>query len=418
MKFDTVIIGGGLSGLISGIESARIGRKTAIISAGQSALHFWSGSFEFLCSDDGNMVVGDPLGHAAGLPPDHPYRKIGVGRTAQLLGRVAPILAEAGIKVSGTLDRNHFRLTPLGIVKPAWLTLDDYFAFDRVEDLAGKKVSIVNIYGYIDFYPRFLAYGLSKHGTESRIADVNMPQLDVLRKSTTEMRATNISRFLTDDAVDMLADAINRVSEGSDFVIMPAVLGIFSDGPVQRLRQRVDRPVYFIATTPASVPGVRCQLALRDLFTSMGGYFMPGDTVTRGDIAGGHLERVYTANFGSVPVEADNYVISTGSFFGQGLIADMHKIYEPILGLDIVAGESRTDWYDKNFYNAQPYMSYGVITDDRFRPSVKGKTIENLYATGALLSGFNALKEGSGAGITLATALHAAGEITGVLSNA
>lgn len=418
MKFDTVIIGGGLSGLISGIESARSGRKTAIISAGQSALHFWSGSFEFLCSYDGKMVVGDPLGHAAGLPSEHPYRKLGVGRTAQLLGRVAPILAKAGIKVSGTLDRNHFRLTPLGIVKPAWLTLDDYFAFDRVEDLAGKKASIVNIYGYIDFYPRFLAYGLSKHGTECRIADVNVPQLDVLRKSTTEMRATNISRFLTDDAVDMLADAINRVSEGSDFVIMPAVLGIFSDGPVQRLRQRVDRPVYFIATTPASVPGVRCQLALRDLFTSMGGYFMPGDTVTRGDIAGGRLERVYTANFGSVPVEADNYVISTGSFFGQGLIADMHKIYEPILGLDIVAGESRTDWYDKNFYNAQPYMSYGVITDDRFRPSVKGKTIENLYATGALLSGFNALKEGSGAGITLATALHAAGEITGVLSNA
>lgn len=145
---------------------------------------------------------------------------------------------------------------------------------------------------------------------------------------------------------------------------------------------------------------------------------MPGDTVTRGDIAGRRLERVYTANFGSVPVEADSYVISTGSFFGQGLIADMHKIYEPVFGLDVVAGESRTDWYDKNFYNAQPYMSYGVITDDRFRPSVKGKTIDNLYATGALLSGFNALKEGSGAGITLATALHAAAEITGVLSNA
>lgn len=39
MKYDNIIIGGGLSGLVCGIESARSGRKTAIVSAGQSALH-------------------------------------------------------------------------------------------------------------------------------------------------------------------------------------------------------------------------------------------------------------------------------------------------------------------------------------------------------------------------------------------
>ncbi len=57
-------------------------------------------------------------------------------------------------------------------------------------------------------------------------------------------------------------------------------------------------------------------------------------------------------------------------------------------------------------------MEMGVMTDGKFRPCVKGETIDNLYATGALLSGFNALAEGSGAGITLATALTAAENIT------
>lgn len=413
MKFDTIIIGGGLSGLVCGIESAKSGRKTAIISTGQSALHFWSGSFEFLCNENSRPVIDVPLDRAARLPENHPYKKIGIERTAKLLERTAPLLGEAGISASGTLKRNHYRMTPLGIVKPAWLTLDDYLSFERPEDLSGKKIAIVNIYSYLDFYPRFLTLGLSKLSNECICADVNIPQLDILRKSTTEMRATNMSRFLRDDAVDDLAKEINRVSVGTDMVIMPAVLGIFSDEPVKRLRNAVDRPVYFIATAPASVPGVRCQLSLKNLFIKYGGSFMAGDTATRGDFSGNRLEKIYTENFGNIPLEAENFAICTGSFFGLGLIADLHRIYEPVFGLDIQAGKSRTDWYNKDFYSSQPYMSYGVLTDSEFRPSRKGKTVDNLYATGALLNGFNALKEGSGAGITLATAFHAADKIIG-----
>lgn len=412
MRFDNIIIGGGLSGLVCAIESARKGLRTAIVTTGQSALHFWSGSFEFLCKADGHEVINRPLERARELPETHPYRKIGIDRTARLLGRVQPLLAEAGINVTGSLERNHYRLTPLGFMKPAWLTLDDYLMLDTPREVEGKRLAIVNIFSYIDFYPRFLAYGLEKHGAECKEATVNIPQLDILRKSTTEMRATNMSRFLHNDAVDMLAKRINEVSAGCDAVIMPAVLGMFSDAPVKRLRDKVERPIFFVATTPASVPGVRCQLALRDYFTSLGGTFMPGDTVVSGRIDGGRLNSIQTANFGNMPLEADNFVMSTGSFFGHGLIATIDRIYEPVLGLDLNVSEGRTAWYNKDVYAPQPYMAYGVTTDESFRPSVKGKTIENLYATGALLAGFNALKEGSGAGITLATAFSAADNIT------
>lgn len=40
MKFDTIIIGGGLSGLTAAITAAEQGQHVAIISSGQSALHF------------------------------------------------------------------------------------------------------------------------------------------------------------------------------------------------------------------------------------------------------------------------------------------------------------------------------------------------------------------------------------------
>lgn len=411
MRFDNIIIGGGLSGLTAAIESQKAGRRTAVVSAGQSALHFWSGSFEFLCASEGHEVMADPLAAAEKLPDSHPYRIIGTDRLRAMLSRVAPLLGEAGIKVEGSLERNHYRITPLGFLKPAWLTLDDYPSFESPRELEGKRIAVINIRGFLDFYPRYLCYGMKSHGADAYSADIDIPQLSVLRKSTTEMRATNLSRTLDGEAIDALAREIDKASKGADMVVMPAVLGIFSDAPVERLRSAVDVPVYFIATTPASVPGVRCQLSLRDLFIRLGGTFMPGDTATAGEIEDNRLRRIFTRNFGATPLEAENFVISTGSFFGQGLIADMEKIHEPVLGLDLNIAGGREEWYDKNFYASQPYMAFGVVTDPQFRPSRGGKTIENLYATGALLAGFDALKEGCGAGVTLATALSAASHI-------
>ena len=56
-------------------------------------------------------------------------------------------------------------------------------------------------------------------------------------------------------------------------------------------------------------------------------------------------------------------------------------------------------------------MKFGVATDSDFRTRRNGATVENLYAVGAVLSGFNPVKEGSGAGVSILTALHVAENI-------
>ena len=58
MKYDVVIIGGGLSALTAGITLASNGKRVCMVAAGQNSLHFSSGSFDFLGYDaDGNAVT-------------------------------------------------------------------------------------------------------------------------------------------------------------------------------------------------------------------------------------------------------------------------------------------------------------------------------------------------------------------------
>ena len=83
MKYDAIILGGGLSGLVTGIALCRAGHSTAIISSGQSALHFNSGSYGLLGHVDGKEV-SDPSAAIASLEAPHPYARIGAANLAAL----------------------------------------------------------------------------------------------------------------------------------------------------------------------------------------------------------------------------------------------------------------------------------------------------------------------------------------------
>ena len=94
MRMDTVIMGGGLSGLTCGIALAKRGQRVTIVASGQSTLLFNGGSMELLGRIDGKAVQA-PLEAIPTLPQEHPYSKIGASRIADLANEAKELLADA-----------------------------------------------------------------------------------------------------------------------------------------------------------------------------------------------------------------------------------------------------------------------------------------------------------------------------------
>ena len=132
MRFDTVIIGGGLSGLTAGISLQEAGRKVAIVSAGQNAMHFFSGNFE----------------------------DIGPARD-----RVAALFAAAGVRTNAM---DGLQLMPMGSFRPASLTLED------VTGIPGRACGGKGPHRQFHGFPRLLRH-LHRRGAGKGRSDLPHP---------------------------------------------------------------------------------------------------------------------------------------------------------------------------------------------------------------------------------------------------
>lgn len=413
MRFDVIIIGGGLAGLTCGLRLQKNGKKCAIISAGQSAMHFSSGTFDLLGRLPDGTEVENPSAAIASLGKDHPYTVLGSEKVMKYAKEAPAFLESCGLKVSGSAEKNSWRITPTGERKPSWLTLDDFTPLASKDEKIGDKALIVNILGYLDFNTKFLADSFERQGTKCRIVSIRLDEMERLRKNPSEMRATNIARVMDRDGVwEKAAEQIREKLQGEDVIVLPAVFGLKDHEVVGKLRQACGVKTMFVATMPPSVPGIRSQMTLKTEFEKAGGRFFLGDTVTDADFdEDGKVKSVGTANFGDIRIFADDFVLASGSFFSKGLVATPEKVTEPIFGVDLTYMEGRENWFDMNFWNRQNYISFGAAIDSNLNAAIEGRTVGNLYAIGSLIGGSNTLYEGCGGGIAMITAMAAADNI-------
>ena len=409
MRMDTVIMGGGLSGLVCGIALAKRGQRVTIVASGQSTLLFNGGSMELLGQIDGKTVTA-PLDAIATLPEDHPYRKIGADRIAALADQAQSLLADAGIRVEGTSAANHWRITPMGVAKPAWLTLKSHVRIDDLDKLPCKRLALMCVRGFFDEPNGMLANGLRELGFEVETIEFTTDDITALRRSPSEMRASSLAkRLVSNTSLQRVANQINALAVNADMVLMPSVLS--DEDSIDTLQSMVNKPLRLVATLPPSVSGNRMQALLRHYFQMLGGTYLMGDSAVSATLDGDCLTSVTTAKLGDMPLKANQFVLATGSFISRGLIADYERVYEPIMDLDVDADADREQWTRFGILEPQAYTRYGVKTDSELRCMKQGKTIQNLRAIGSVLSGHDAIKMCDGTGVSLLTALAAAQSI-------
>ncbi|PWC16509.1 anaerobic glycerol-3-phosphate dehydrogenase subunit B [Brenneria roseae subsp. roseae] len=414
MRYDVVIIGGGLAGLTCGIRLSELGKRCAIVSAGQSALHFSSGALDLLsCLPDGR-AVSQPLNaltELARLAPQHPYSRIGAERITALLPEAQALLSRSDIAVLGDYRQNHQRMTPLGKFRPCWLSPADSVTCGLSEALHWERPLIAGIEGFLDFQSRIVAGALQVQGIAARSDDLKLPVLDRLRHNPSEFRSVNIARVLDrPENLPALIDELATLANGNDAIVMPACLGLENVSVMTELHNALGKPVLLLPTLPPSLLGLRLHQALSRRFRQLGGIVMPGDRVERADLTP-HEAVLYTHNHGDIPLRAAQVVLASGSFFSNGLVAQFDQIAEPVFGLDVRFDARRECWSQQDVFAAQPYMQFGVMTDENLRPAIGGKTVDNLYAIGAVLEGFDPIAQGCGAGVSMLSALYVADQI-------
>ncbi len=429
MNFDCIIIGGGISGLTCGIKCVKEGLSCAIISAGMSALHFSSGSIDLLGYLPGQKLVRNPfdsLNNFIATHPDHPYSKCGQDTIEDALLFFKDEVAQKGIELFDNGKNNHFHVTTLGTLKPTFLSQKSVFNENIKNTFSQKtKIAIITVDGFRDFYPTLTAGNLKKNSLFKEVdihtGSIRLPGIAKTDKNPHELRSIDIARiFDSHRHLKKIATRIINAAGDAKIVAIPAFMGITRyNETIKKLHDLSGLLIYEIPTLPPSILGMRLDHALKSRFAELGGVFISGDRVIQGRMANSAMACIHTQNHRNTELKARFFVLSTGSFFSGGMISDYNTIKEPVFDLRLDYSSNRKAWQSPEFFDkrSHPFLSFGVKTTTLFNPwDHAGNLIDNLFCTGAILSNYDPIKEGTGSGVAISTGFFAARQIIKAIS--
>lgn len=421
LEYDVLVIGAGLSGLVSAWQISKRGLKVGVVSKGWGALYWNTGCIDILgySFHEKSNRINSPIEYLNGIygsqsASDHPYLKVGQEKIISAVDAIKSLCLNHGYPLEGSLAANVSLTGSIGGFFPTCIVprtmLDGILK-------PGEKVVIVGFKNYHDFFPKYISDNLRLSGIEAYPLVLSTLTYSNERNLTDRhlgqwLRKPDFRSYIT----TAIKKDISTITGGSPVKIgFPAILGNEPTLDIYtQLREELGMDIFEIPTLPPSLPGIRLSTILVNEIKKSGGQIWIGMKATDADIEGRQVKRILTETAsGVLPHQADKYILATGGVLSGGILFPYGQPpREPLLNLPVKINLSKNLHNDQLFSFKPPSFTAGILTNQHFQPVDESGNLvyENVYYVGTGLFGGDYISERSFEGVGLATGF-AVGEI-------
>ena len=425
---DLLIIGSGMAGLAAALFASNRGIKTVMAgSAGgfeyaSGLLDLWGVTLPDVSQWDKSLGKSpatmtkkpwDMIDRLRTETPEHPFARLENVQLETAMNEFVAVLKENGLPYQGTPRLNQVVLTPMGTFHPTFrvpATMSTGWQAFK----ANAPCLILDFRGLREFSARFFTQVLLSKWPGLSETTIEFPDTGARSELFTPLLARSLE---TEQVQEKLIRTVRPLAESVECIGLPAVLGVQSSTQIASLLEDQLGVILFeIPTSPISVPGIRLKETAFKALESSSVIRLPNQRVSqilRMDENG----IVCRTDSSTRPFEihAKSVILATGRFLARGLVADRHRIDEPLFHLPVVQPDTRRQWHEHRYFEEKGHRinQAGLEVDDNFRPVAPdtgqgGQPVySNLYAAGSILAHQDWVRTRSGAGLSIATAFAA-----------
>jgi glycerol-3-phosphate dehydrogenase subunit B len=416
MRYDVLVVGAGLSGLMAAKTAAESGLRTALLGKGMGAIQVLPGGMDLLgyYPEDAATAQHDvrlALRRLIQERPDHPYARVGEQDIDHALRSFCDLFPTHGYHYTGRWDKNIMLPTGMGTMRPSCLVPSTMIAGRKI---LSESTLLIGFLEFADFFSPYAARNLAHQGGEKgpRVRGESIALSDTGRKGPYKA-ATLASLF--EDAVfrKKMASSIDKLRREERLIGFPAVMGLAGAETVRAdLEASLGAEVFELPILPPSIPGIRLFEILKGRLRSAGVAMHLGFEVVSGIRRSGRCQGVVLKTpSGERRFEADWFVLATGGLLGGGLRVKNGRIIEPLFDLPVGQPEEKDGWFREALFSSGGHAIHqvGIMTNNRLNPVDHGGRVlvDNLFVVGSILAHHDAWREQSGSGVAVTTGYKA-----------